>query len=65
MDGNVGSTMEMVLMSLGSCSAIDAVSILLEGRNHARDCESKLILERREEVTRLFIHNNLYFVVTG
>lgn len=29
--------MEMVLLSLGSCSAIDAVSILLEGRNHARD----------------------------
>lgn len=53
MDGNAGdkapSPMEMVLMSVGGCSAIDVVSILQKGRNDVRDCEVKLTSERREE----------------
>ncbi|MFZ1874300.1 MAG: OsmC family protein [Chania sp.] len=69
MDGNAGdkapSPMEMVLMSVGGCSAIDVMSILLKGRNDVRDCEVKLTSERREEAPRLFTHINLHFIVTG
>lgn len=69
MDGNAGdkapSPMEMVLMSVGSCSAIDVVSILQKGRNDVRDCEVKLTSERRAEAPRLFTHINLHFIVTG
>ncbi|AHG19944.1 hypothetical protein Z042_10095 [Chania multitudinisentens RB-25] len=69
MDGNAGdkapSPMEMVLMSVGGCSAIDVVSILQKGRNDVRDCEVKLTSERREEAPRLFTHINLHFIVTG
>ncbi|WP_431224676.1 OsmC family protein [Serratia sp. L9] len=69
MDGNAGdkapSPMEMVLMSVGGCSAIDVVAILQKGRNDVRDCEVKLTSERREEAPRLFTHINLHFIVSG
>ncbi|CPR16420.1 OsmC/Ohr family protein [Brenneria goodwinii] len=69
MDGNSGdkapSPMEMVLMSVGGCSAIDVVSILQKGRNDVADCEVKLTSERRTESPRLFTHINLHFIVTG
>uniref|UniRef100_UPI001BD30470 OsmC family protein n=1 Tax=Serratia marcescens TaxID=615 RepID=UPI001BD30470 len=69
MDGNAGdkapSPMEMVLMSVGGCSAIDVVSILQKGRNDVRDCEVQLTSERREEAPRLLTHINLHFIVTG
>jgi putative redox protein len=69
MDGNAGdkapSPMEMVLMSVGGCSAIDVVSILRKGRNEVDDCEVTLSSERREEAPRLFTHINLHFIVTG
>ncbi|MEH2921803.1 OsmC family protein [Samsonia erythrinae] len=69
MDGNAGdkapSPMEMVLMSVGGCSAIDVVSILQKGRNDVADCEVKLTSERRLEAPRLFTHINLHFIVTG
>lgn len=67
MDGNAGdkapSPMEMVLMSLGSCSAIDVV--LQKGRHDVRDCEVRLTSARREQAPRLFTHINLHFIVTG
>lgn len=69
MDGNSGdkapSPMEMVLMSVGGCSAIDVVSILQKGRNDVADCEVKLTSERRSEAPRFFTHINLHFIVTG
>ncbi|WP_224554651.1 OsmC family protein [Pectobacterium versatile] len=69
MDGNSGdkapSPMEMVLMSVGGCSAIDVVSILQKGRNDVADCEVKLTSERRSDAPRLFTHINLHFIVTG
>ncbi|MCV9879471.1 OsmC family protein [Brenneria izbisi] len=69
LDGNAGdkapSPMEMVLMSVGGCSAIDVVSILQKGRHDIVDCEVKLTSERRTEAPRLFTHINLHFIVTG
>lgn len=69
MDGNSGdkapSPMEMVLMSVGGCSAIDVVSILQKGRYHVTGCEVLLTSQRRETAPRLFTHINLHFVVAG
>lgn len=69
MDGNSGdkapSPMEMVLMAVGGCSAIDVVSILKKGRNELTDCEVKLTSERREEIPRYFTYINLHFIVSG
>ncbi|MBT0722165.1 OsmC family protein [Tatumella sp. TA1] len=69
MDGNRGETgpspMEMVLMSAGTCSAIDVVSILEKGRYEITGCEVRLTSTRREEAPRLFTHINLHFIVTG
>ena len=69
MDGNAGdkapSPMEMLLMSVGGCSAIDVVSILQKGRNDVRDCEVTLTSQRREEAPRLFTQINLHFIVSG
>ncbi|AVJ19648.1 OsmC family protein [Serratia rhizosphaerae] len=69
MDGSAGekapSPMEMVLMSVGGCSAIDVVSILQKGRNDVRDCEVKLSSQRRDEPPRTFTAINLHFIVSG
>lgn len=69
MDGNSGdkapSPMEMVLMAVGGCSAIDVISILQKGRNEVTDCEVKLTSERREEIPRYFTYINLHFIVSG
>ncbi|WJV53602.1 OsmC family protein [Prodigiosinella aquatilis] len=69
MDGNAGdkapSPMEMVLMSVGGCSAIDVVSILQKGRNDVMDCEVRLTSDRKTDAPRLFTAINLHFIVTG
>ncbi|WP_127960339.1 OsmC family protein [Serratia microhaemolytica] len=68
-DGNGGekapSPMEMVLLSAGSCSAIDVVSILQKGRHDVRDCEVIVSAQRREQAPRMFTKINLHFIVTG
>lgn len=69
MDGNSGdkapSPMEMVLMAVGGCSAIDVVSILQKGRNDVADCEVRLTSTRREEAPSVFTQINLHFIITG
>ncbi len=69
MDGNQAergpSPMEMVLMSVGSCSAIDVVSILQKGHHAVTGCEVDLTSTRRETAPRLFTSINLHFNVTG
>lgn len=69
MDGNQGETgpspMEMVLMSAGSCSAIDVVSILQKGHHNVTGCEVKLTSTRRDEAPRMFTHINMHFIVRG
>ncbi|WP_192456570.1 OsmC family protein [Musicola keenii] len=69
MDGNAGdkapSPMEMVLMAVGGCSAVDVVSILQKGRQDVADCEVRLTSERREEAPRMFTMINLHFIVKG
>lgn len=66
-DENTGapSPMEMVLMSAGSCSSVDVVSILKKARQNISDCEVIVTGERAETVPKVFTKIHLHFVVSG
>lgn len=69
MDGNNGnnapSPMEMVLMSVASCSSVDVVSILQKARQAVSDCEVEVKAERANAVPAVFTKIHLHFVVRG
>jgi len=70
MDGNSSdskapSPMEMVLMSLGSCSSVDVVSILKKSKQDVTGVKVELTSVRREEAPRYFTSINLHFIATG
>ena len=64
-DGGAPSPMEMVLMSAGTCSAIDVVSILEKARQKVVDVDVELEAERADTVPKVFTKIHLHFVVTG
>ncbi|WP_299266337.1 OsmC family protein [uncultured Psychrosphaera sp.] len=64
-EGGAPSPMEMVLMSVGSCSAIDVVSILEKARQKIQNVDVELSAERAETVPKVFTSIHLNFVVTG
>ena len=64
-EGGAPSPMEMVLMSAGSCSAVDVVGILQKARQKIVDVEVELSAERAETVPKVFTSIHLNFVVTG
>ena len=59
------SPVEMVLMALGACSAIDVVSILRKSRTPSEELRVELTAERREEHPRIFTTIHLEFIVRG
>lgn len=59
------SPMEMVLMSVGSCSSVDVVSILKKARQKVTGCEVTVTGERADSVPRVFTKIHLHFAVTG
>lgn len=69
MDGNSGATapspMEMVLLSTGSCSSVDVVSILEKARQAVTGCEVEIKAQRADSVPAVFTAIHLHFVVSG
>lgn len=69
MDGNQGehapSPMEMVLMSVASCSSVDVVSILQKARQAVEHCEVEIDGERADAVPAVFTKIHLHFKVFG
>lgn len=63
-EGGAPSPMEMVLMSVGSCSAIDVVGILEKARQKVVDVEVELSAERADSIPKVFTSIHLNFVVT-
>ena len=59
------SPMEMVLVSLGSCSSVDVVSILKKARQQVTGCEVKITAQRADEAPRVFTAIHLHFIVSG
>lgn len=57
--------MEMVLLGLGGCSAIDVLSILKKARQDVVDCEVLLDADRADSVPAVFTKIKLIYRVTG
>ncbi len=65
-DGSLGpSPMEMLLLGLGGCSAIDVVHILNRMRQPVEDCQVELSAERAPEPPRIFTAIHALYTVTG
>lgn len=57
--------MELMLMSVGACSAVDVVHILKKARQQVTDCYVELKGERAETEPKVFTAIHLHFVITG
>jgi putative redox protein len=57
--------MELVLIGLGGCSAVDVILILEKGREAVRDCVVELEAERADKEPKVFTRIHMHFVVTG
>ena len=57
--------MEMVLLGLGGCTAIDVLHMLRKGRQPITDMRVELDAERADDVPKVFTRIHLHFVLTG
>jgi putative redox protein len=57
--------MEMLLLGMGGCTAVDVVHILKKGRHDVRGCELRLEAERAETDPKVFTRIHVRYVVTG
>ena len=57
--------MEMVLLGLGGCTAIDVLHMLRKGRQPITDMRVELDAERADDVPKVCTKIHLHFVLTG
>ncbi len=57
--------MEMVLLGLGGCTAIDVLHMLRKGRQPITDMRVELDAKRADDVPKVFTRVHLHFVLTG
>ncbi len=57
--------MELILLGLGGCSAMDVIHILGKGRHPVSDCVIEVSGERAETDPKVFTDIHLHFVVEG
>lgn len=57
--------MEMLLVSVGACTAVDVISILQKKRQKVADYRVEITGERREEFPRAFIAFHIHHIVYG
>jgi putative redox protein len=57
--------MELMLLSVGSCSSIDVVNILRKGRQQVTGCEARVEGERADAVPAVFTKIHVVFAVRG
>ena len=63
---NLGARpMELVLMGMGACSAIDVIHILRKSRQPIVGCVVELDADRAAEDPKVFTRIHLHYVVTG
>lgn len=63
---NLGARpMELMLLSVGSCSAVDVVHILKKARQAVTDCVVEVRGERAPTEPKVFTAIHLHFIVTG
>ena len=64
-NGAATSPMELMLMSVASCSAMDVISILKKRRVENLQLEIEVEGERRDEHPRIYTNIHLTYIVTG
>lgn len=57
--------MEMILLGVGGCSAMDVMHILKKARQQVTDCRIALQAERAETDPKVFTRIHMHFIVTG
>ena len=57
--------MELMLMSVGACSAVDVVHILKKGRHAVSDVQVEVKGERADTDPKVFTKIHLHFIVSG
>ncbi|HQU82528.1 MAG TPA: OsmC family protein [Pyrinomonadaceae bacterium] len=57
--------MEMLLVSVGACTAVDVISILQKKRQKVSDYRVEVTGERREEFPRAFVAFHIHHIVYG
>ena len=57
--------MEMLLMGMGGCTAIDVVNILRKARQDLRGCELEIEATRADSDPKVFTTIHVHFIVTG
>lgn len=57
--------MEMLLMGLGGCTAVDVVHILRKAHQVVRGCELQLEAERAAHDPKVFTTIHVHFILTG
>ena len=57
--------MEMLLVGLGGCTAIDVVMILKRGREAVMDCVVEMDAERADSEPKVFTKIHMHYIVTG
>lgn len=57
--------MEMLLVGLGGCTAIDVVMILKRGREAVTDCVVEMDAERADTEPKVFTKIHMHYIVTG
>ena len=57
--------MEMLLMGMGGCTAIDVVNILGKARQELRGCEVQLEAQRADSDPKVFTTIHVHFILTG
>ena len=57
--------MEMILMGLGGCTAMDVLSILKKKRQYVTDCVVEIDGQRRDEYPKIFTAIHIHFIVSG
>jgi len=57
--------MEMMLLSLGSCSSFDVVEILKKARQDIEDCVAEICANRVDDIPSVFSDIHLHFIITG
>ena len=57
--------MELLLMGMGGCTAIDVVNILRKARQELRGCELQIDAERADSDPKVFTTIQIHFILTG
>ena len=57
--------MEMLLLGMGGCTAVDVMHILKKARQPVTDCVVEIEAERAETEPKVFTQIRVHFIVTG